>query len=94
MRIIGFIAYWVLAITQLLGVYEYFGNVLEWNSLLSGVLALFLCGIPILGTILGVMGATQGWGWDIIPALALYLWPFIIFGLVYFISYVIPRNRT
>ena len=86
MRVLGFIAYWALAITQFLGIYTYFGNVQDWNGVISVIVALVLGGIPILGTIFGVLGATQGWGWGIIPALCLYLWPFIIFGVVYLFS--------
>lgn len=93
MRIIGFIAYWALAITQFLGIYEYFHNVLDWNSFIAIIASLILCGIPLVGTVLGVMGATQGWGWHIIPALALYLWPFILFGVTYLVSLMIPKKQ-
>ncbi|MCH7307831.1 hypothetical protein MMO38_06710 [Acinetobacter sp. NIPH 1852] len=86
MKALGFIAYWVLAITQFLGIYTYFSNVQDWNGFVSVIIALILGGIPILGTIFGVLGATQGWGWGLIPALCLYLWPFIIFGIVYLFS--------
>lgn len=92
MKILGFIAYWALAITQFLGTYTYFSDVLEWNGIISVILALAVGGIPVVGTIFGVLGATQGWGWGIIPALCLYLWPFILFGVVYFISSVSSRK--
>lgn len=91
-KVVGFIVYWVLAITQFLGTYTYFADVLDWNGVLAAILTLFVGGIPVVGTILGVLGATQGWGWGLIPALCLYLWPFIVFGIIYLISSVSSKR--
>lgn len=82
------ISYWVVAILQFFGIYALFSDVWDWNWFFAFFAALITCGIPVLGTILGVYGAHEGWGWSWLASLALYLWPFIlvaVFGLCSFL---------
>ena len=38
-----------------------------------GVILAFVLGeIPVVGTIFGIVGATSGWGWDLLPAIGLF----------------------
>jgi hypothetical protein len=38
-----------------------------------GIIAAFVLGeIPILGTIMGIRGATHNWNWDLFPAILLF----------------------
>lgn len=39
-----------------------------------GLIIAFILGeVPIVGTIFGIIGAMNGWGWGFLPALALFL---------------------
>jgi len=45
---------------------------------LSGLLALFLAYMPIVGTAAGVYGAVTAWGWSLTHALALFVGPLVV----------------
>lgn len=77
-----FIAYWTVAVLQFFGIYALFSNVWDWNGFFAFIAAFITCGIPVLGTILGVYGAHEGWGWGWLASLALYLWPFILVAIL------------
>ncbi len=82
MKLIKFIGYWIITITQFFAIYSYFHDVLEWNSLLGLIVALITAGIPIVGTIFGVLGAHYGWDWAWPAAIALYLCPYLLMCVV------------
>lgn len=90
MKVLGFAAYWSLAILQFFGIYSFFSHVLDWNGFFAFIFSLLLCGIPIVGTVFGILGVVNGWGWGVIPALCLYFWPYIIVFLVM----IFTRNQS
>lgn len=47
---------------QFFATYAYFAHAHDMNGILSFFLAIISCWIPILGTVLGVLGAHDGWG--------------------------------
>jgi len=82
MKVIKFVGYWIITITQFFAIYTYFNDVLDWNGVLGLIVAVITAGIPVVGTIFGVLGAHYGWDWGWPAALALYLCPYILMGLV------------
>jgi hypothetical protein len=68
-----FLAYLVIGFVQLFAVVEFFEQTLDWGFF-DVVLAGFVTYIPLLGSILGVIGAMDGWGWDILQAGVLFFW--------------------
>ena len=82
MRLIFPVIYFALAINQFLalvtGVQE---AGVHW--ILSGIIALIVAPIPIFGTIGGIYGAIEGWGWPWTQAAALFVGPLLfMFALV------------
>ncbi len=93
MKVIKFVGYWIITITQFFAIYTYFNHVLDWNGVLGLIVAVITAGIPIVGTIFGVFGAHYGWDWSWSAALALYLCPYILMGLV-IILYTMFDNES
>ena len=83
------IIYLILSVAQFFAIVTYFSTVQDINSFLSVILALITCGIPVIGTILGVLGAHGGWGWGWGASILLFLSPLI---LVIIFS-ILGRNR-
>ncbi len=54
------------------------------------ILALILGEMPILGTIMGIVGACKGWGWSIGKALLIFIIPFI-FNMT--VGYIMSRKE-
>lgn len=88
------IAYWIVAILQFFGTYAFFSYVLDWNGFIAFIAALVTCGIPVLGTILGVLGAHHGWGWGWLASIVLYLWPFLLAGLITMIASLFNKRSV
>ena len=64
MRIIGFVVFFGMGIFQMAAIIAGFNVWLGWNWFLSLVIALFITYIPLVGQIVGIMGAVKGWGWE------------------------------
>ncbi len=65
------------------------------STFLEGVLfivSLFLTFTPILGPILGIIGATFVWEWNIFFSALLFFWPYLIGFL--FLSFRKKRHET
>ena len=59
------------------------------NTFLEGILfiiSLFVTFTPILGPVLGIIGATFVWDWNILLAFLLFFWPYFFGGIVWFLS--------
>ena len=85
MKVIKFLAYWIITIIQFFGVYTYFNEVLDWHGVFGIIVAIITAGIPVVGTTVGVLGVHYGWDWTWPAALALYLCPYILMGLIIFL---------
>ena len=58
------------------------------NTFLEGILfiiSLFITFTPILGPVLGIIGATFVWDWNILLAFLLFFWPYFFGGIVWFL---------
>lgn len=69
------IAYFILGLFQLAAFMSGLEVWLDIHWLLAAIIAVPLSYIPILGTVLGVVGAHSGWGWSWLSALALFFGP-------------------
>ena len=59
------------------------------NTFLEGILfiiSLFITFTPLLGPVLGIIGATFVWDWNILLAFLLFFWPYFFGGIVWFLS--------
>jgi len=59
------------------------------NTFLEGILfiiSLFITFTPLLGPVLGIIGATFVWNWNILLAFLLFFWPYFFGGIVWFLS--------
>lgn len=80
------IAYFLLGVFQFFALWSGIEVWLDINSLFAAILALFLAGIPIVGTALGMYGAVEAWGWSWIQAGALFFGPFMVIAIVALLS--------
>jgi len=48
------------------------------------VISLLVSFIPFIGTVAGIYGAIEGWGWETLPAVALFVGPFAVILLISF----------
>ncbi|UJQ95084.1 hypothetical protein [Mariluticola halotolerans] len=68
------IGYFVIGAVQLFAVADGIGKLLHFNNFFSFFFAFMVTYIPLLGSALGVYGATTVWDWDIWQAVALFFW--------------------
>ena len=64
------------------------------NTFFEGVtfiVSIFLTFTPVVGPILGILGATLVWGWNILFAIILFFWPYVILFLGMIFS---PKIKT
>ncbi len=73
MQVFFGIGYFVIGFVQLFAIIEFFEQHLDWGFF-DVLLALLVTYIPLLGGILGVMGAVDGWGWNYWQAGLLFFW--------------------
>lgn len=81
---ITYIAYLILGVFQLAAIYAGLDQWLGWHFVFQGPIALFLAYIPVVGTIVGFLGAMKGWGWSFIQAGLLFFGGFglmVLFGI-------------
>ncbi len=77
MRLIVPIIYFALGVTQFLALVTGIQEIgVHW--LLSGIAALIIAPIPIVGTIGGIYGAIEGWGWPWMQATSLFVGPLLV----------------
>lgn len=87
------IAYFCLGIFQFIAM---FAGLTDWAGLhwlIAGPLSLFIAYIPLVGTVLGIMGAMTAWNWPLLHALALFLGPFVAIAAIALTSGAISAFR-
>lgn len=91
MRAIFPIVYFVLAIIQFLALVTGIQEIgVHW--LLSGIVAFLIATIPIIGTIGGIYGAVEGWGWPLYQAITLFVGPLLLTAAIVGISYLLEEK--
>jgi len=66
----------------------------EWIGLpwiIVTPVSFILASLPIIGTIIGVIGAIKIWHWSLIQAIALFIWPLLIV-LIYLLIFLIKEK--
>ncbi len=58
---------------------------------MSYIIAAFTTYIPIVGSVLGVYGATNAWDWPLLQALVLFFWYVPVYAVVFLYSLVFAR---
>lgn len=81
MRIIGFLIYLGVGVVQLFAVMDGLEHWLGLPGFIAGILGLFLAYFPIVGTIMGFIGAIDVWGWEWWQAALLFFGSFILFAV-------------
>ena len=76
---LGCLIYTLMGIVQIAATIVGFEAWWGWNGFFAIVGAIFVGYIPILGTITGIMGAIEGWGWSPVWAILLFCWPLAIY---------------
>ncbi len=75
---VAFILYLGLGLFQIAatiaGIEHWFG--IHW--FFAGIIALFIAWSPIVGTVLGMVGAHYAWGWSWLSAFLLFFGPLIV----------------
>lgn len=49
-----------------------------FHGFIATILAFFIAQFPIIGTLVGINGAVDAWGWSWLSAILLYLGPWIL----------------
>lgn len=85
MGVLVFLIYIGFGLLQCAAIFA--GFAYNFGTILGFILALILGEVPILGTVMALVGAVKGWGWSFGQALLLFIIPFI-FNIVvgYFMS--------
>ena len=84
MRAILVIGYLALGVVQFFAIIAGLQEMgVHW--MLSGIVAMFITYIPILGTAAGVYGAITAWGFTLLQALALFFGPLAVFAVFAFV---------
>ena len=73
--------YFIVGFAQLFAIQDWLKYTFEIGSFLSFIGALFVTYIPLLGSILGVLGAHNYWDWSWFWSFVLFFWYLPFFGL-------------
>jgi hypothetical protein len=82
---IGCIFYFIWGALQYAAIAAYFLQVLKWHWIIVIPVAVFSASIPILGSLLGIIGATQVWHWPLLGAICLYFGQYFLYFGLYFL---------
>lgn len=82
MQVLAYVLYLGLGLFQIaatIGGIQYW---LGFHWLVAAIIAFFIASWPVVGTILGMVGAHYAWGWSWLAAFLLFFGPLIlIFGI-------------
>ncbi len=86
LQILTSILYLLLGVFQLAATFAGLEVWVGLHWIIAGPLAFFLAYIPLVGTIVGMFGAVEAWGWSWGQAGALFFGPFIVIFILLLIS--------
>jgi hypothetical protein len=80
MQAIAFILYMALGLFQIaatiVGIEHWLG--IPW--FFAAIIAMLIAWLPVIGTILGMVGAHYAWGWSWLSAFLLFFGPLLVIG--------------
>lgn len=79
-------SYFVIGFVQIFAGYAFFRNFCDWNWFFSTLAALFISYMPLIGSFVGVIGATKVWGWGIWSAVLLFFYPIVLWLILMFLG--------
>lgn len=53
-----------------------------WHWLIAMIIAIPIAYIPVVGTVVGIMGAIKSWEWSPMLSILLFGWPYVLFAIV------------
>jgi hypothetical protein len=68
------IAYFGIGFAQLFAIQDWFAVSWGWGSFFGFIAAFFVTYIPLVGSVLGVLGAHDVWHWSWLSSLLLFFW--------------------
>lgn len=90
---LGYILYLALGLFQIAatiaGIQYWLG--LHW--LFAGLIALIIAWTPLIGTVLGMLGAHYAWGWSWVSAFLLFFGSLIVIAGIALAAVVVERAR-
>ena len=66
--------YFIVGFAQLFAIMDWFKFTFDLGGFISFIAAFFVTYIPLIGSILGVLGAHDFWGWSWFWSIALFFW--------------------
>lgn len=73
------IVYLLMGLVQLAAILGGIEDWWGWPWWIAIFVAFPIAYIPILGTVVGIMGAIESFGWSPMAAITLFCWPYIIY---------------
>ena len=86
MRTIAYIGFVILGIAQFVAIYNGFEQWLGLHWIITLPLAFILGQLPLVGTVVGMFGAVEAWGWSWLQSFLLFFGPFLLLSILYAIS--------
>jgi hypothetical protein len=99
MNQLGCLFYCVYMLMGLLQLAAILSGILDWWGWpwpIAILVAMPVAYIPILGTIVGIMGAIKSFGWSPMFAILLFCWPYVLYIILMAgggVSAIFSRNR-
>jgi len=91
LSVIAGVGYFALGFFQLFAVYAGLSDWVGLHWIIAGPLAFFISYMPLIGTVVGMFGAVESWGWSWIQAFALFFGPFIVISVAYMLASTADR---
>lgn len=93
MQALALIGYIVLGLFQLAAVMAGLEDWLGLHWIIAVPLALFIAYIPLIGTVIGMLGAVTAWHWSWLQAGGLFFGPLVIILVVAIISGALENRK-
>ena len=81
MQVFFVIAYVIVGFLQFFAIASGIEYATDWGGAIPYILAVLTTYIPIVGSVLGIYGATNSWDWSVLQAALLFFW-YIPVGIV------------
>ena len=81
MQVVGFLIFLALGILQIAATIAGLEDWLGLPGFIAVILALFFAWMPLVGTLVGMVGAVTVWGWSWPAAIGLFFGPLIVMAI-------------